>query len=383
MSRPADADIKGKSKRILAFDLIRGFFLLVILVDHVELYPNGLDLFTGKGRLWVSAAEGFFFMSGLLIGMIYKRRLALGMKFIFKKMWTRAAELYLVGTGLTLIYLAWAVFTNHPYIKDSLPVPFPWHHYIEQALLMRFTYGWADFLIRFAILMAFAPLVFWLVAKRLWWLALTGIITIWLFRGQGFTLAWQLIFNSGIIIGFHWQQIQDKFNSLRPKTRGLIKKSFVALTAITFIFSYASVFVLSLLFHLWGWNLLPHWWQHVAFTWGWINHDIWIYADKWTLAPLRVVLFFIWFPALYWVVRRYERQINAYTKGVFEVLGKNSLYVYTAESLVVFVFKLYVIPPKTSVFQNFLITFASIALVVLMTIGYKRLQPQLNSFKLR
>jgi hypothetical protein len=250
-------------------------------------------------------------------------------------------------------------------------------------LLMRFTYGWADFLIRFAILMAFAPLVFWLVAKRLWWLALTGIITIWLFRGQGFTLAWQLIFNSGIIIGFHWQQIQDKFNSLRPKTRGLIKKSFVALTAITFIFSYASVFVLSLLFHLWGWNLLPHWWQHVAFTWGWINHDIWIYADKWTLAPLRVVLFFIWFPALYWVVRRYERQINAYTKGVFEVLGKNSLYVYTAESLVVFVFKLYVIPPKTSVFQNFLITFASIALVVLMTIGYKRLQPQLNSFKLR
>jgi hypothetical protein len=145
MSRPADADIKGKSKRILAFDLIRGFFLLVILVDHVELYPNGLDLFTGKGRLWVSAAEGFFFMSGLLIGMIYKRRLALGMKFIFKKMWTRAAELYLVGTGLTLIYLAWAVFTNHPYIKDSLPVPFPWHHYIEQALVVS-PYGYYYYL---------------------------------------------------------------------------------------------------------------------------------------------------------------------------------------------------------------------------------------------
>ncbi|HSW78433.1 MAG TPA: OpgC domain-containing protein [Candidatus Babeliales bacterium] len=381
MTRTADANIKGKSKRILAFDLIRGFFLLVILVDHVELYPNGLDLFTGKGRLWVSAAEGFFFMSGLLIGMIYKRRLALGMKFIFKKMWTRAAELYLVGTGLTLLYLAWAVFTNHPYIKDSLPVPFPWHHYIEQALLMRFTYGWADFLIRFAILMAFAPLVFWLVAKRLWWLALVGIVTVWFFRGQGFTLAWQLIFNSGIIIGFHWQQIQDKFNSFRPKTRGLIKKSFVALTAITFVFSYASVFVLSLLFHLWGWDLLPHWWQHVAFTWGWINHDVWIYADKWTLAPLRVALFFIWFPALYWVVRRFESQINTYTKGIFEILGKNSLYVYTAESFVVFVFKLYVIPPKTNVFQNFLITVASIALVVLMTIGYKRLQPRLNSLK--
>src|SRR4051794_39944348 len=88
-----------KSKRILAFDLMRGFFLLVIMIDHVELYPNLFDFFTGKGRLWASAAEGFFFLSGLLIGMVYRRRLALGMRYIFKKMWLRAAQLYVVGVG--------------------------------------------------------------------------------------------------------------------------------------------------------------------------------------------------------------------------------------------------------------------------------------------
>src|SRR3954466_14178860 len=99
-STQEDIVVKSKtprSRRILAFDLIRGFFLLIIMVDHIELYPNGFDVFTGKGRLWVSAAEGFFFISGLLIGMVYRRRLALGMKFIFKKMWRRAAELYIVG----------------------------------------------------------------------------------------------------------------------------------------------------------------------------------------------------------------------------------------------------------------------------------------------
>src|SRR3982750_3905966 len=92
-----------KSQRILAFDLLRGFFLVVIMIDHIELYYNGWDILTGKGRLWVSAAEGFFFISGLLIGMMYKRRLPLGMKFIFKKMWTRAIQLYIVGVGLTFL----------------------------------------------------------------------------------------------------------------------------------------------------------------------------------------------------------------------------------------------------------------------------------------
>ncbi|HET9721460.1 MAG TPA: OpgC domain-containing protein, partial [Candidatus Saccharimonadales bacterium] len=167
-----DIAVAGKSKRILAFDLIRGFFLLVIMIDHVELYPNGWDFFTGKGRLWVSAAEGFFFLSGLLIGMIYKRRLYLGMKFIFKKMWKRALELYLAGTLLTFVFLSWVEFTHHAPIKDALPSPFPWHHDIVQALLMRFTYGWADFLVRFAILMLIAPFVFYVISRGKWWLAM-------------------------------------------------------------------------------------------------------------------------------------------------------------------------------------------------------------------
>jgi hypothetical protein len=91
-------------KRILAFDILRGFFLIVILINHIELYPNFFDLFTGRGRLLVSAAEGFFFMSGLLVGMVYKRRIALGMKFIFKKMWKRAFVLYLASVFFTLLF---------------------------------------------------------------------------------------------------------------------------------------------------------------------------------------------------------------------------------------------------------------------------------------
>jgi len=371
-----------KTQRILTFDLLRGFFLLVIMIDHIELYPNGFDFFTGKGRLWVSAAEGFFFMSGLLIGMMYKRRLQLGMKFIFKKMWTRAAELYAAGVGFTFLYLGWVEFTHHAPIKDSLPSPLPWHHFIEQSLLMRFTYGWADFLVRFAILMVFAPIVFYIIAKGKWWLALIAIWTIWLFRGEGFTLSWQLIFNMGILIGFYWQPLQARFRKLGESRQKLIKRGFFAAGLISFAFSYASVYVLSLLYHLWGSDHLSPGLQHVAFTWGWINHDIWNWADKWTMGPLRVLLFFIWFPVLYGIVRRYEPQLARFSRGILEVLGRNSLFVYSLHSLIVFLLKMYLIPPRTSVIQNIAITGVGLAALVTVTKLYVRFRPNLSSINL-
>lgn len=380
-ARQEDIVGAGKTKRILAFDLIRGFFLMMIMVDHIELYPNGWDFFTGKGRLWVSAAEGFFFLSGLLIGMMYKRRLHLGMKFIFKKMWKRAAQLYVAGVGSTFLFLAWVDFTNHVPIKDTLPDPIPWGHYIVQGLLMRFTYGWADFLVRFAILMIFAPFVFYLVAKGKWWLALAGIITAWYFRGQGFSLAWQLIFNSGIIVGFYWQKLEAAYNRLRPGQRRLLNRSLLATALITFTASYASVYVLSLLNHLHD-SLTP-WLRHVTFTWDRLNADVWVYAQKWTMGPLRIALFFIWAPTLYMIVRRYERQIARASRGFLEMLGRNSLFVYTTHAVIVFTLKMYFIPPQTSVLENSLITTIGLIILISITMGYTRLRPHWPQLKLQ
>jgi hypothetical protein len=368
-----DIAVSGKSKRILSLDLLRGFFLIVIMIDHVELYPNGWDFLTGKGRLWVSAAEGFFFMSGLLIGMIYKRRIHLGARFIFKKMWTRAAELYAAGVALTLIFLCWVEFTHHSPIKDSLPSPLPWRHILEQTLLMRFTYGWGDFLTRFALLMLMAPIAFYLLSKRKWWLMLAASITLWLLRGQGFTLSWQIIFNLGMLIGYYWNSIQAKWHGQGKARQAVIKKTFLAGALVTFTASYASVYVLSSLFHLWGHNLLPHWLQHVAYDWGNWNHDVWLYADKWTMGPLRILLFFMWFPVLYGLFRHYEDRIQRYSRGLLEMLGRNSLFVYSAHAFIVFILKMYFIPPTTNFIQNFLITGVGLALLVLITGGYVRL----------
>ena len=52
---------------------MRGYLILVIVSVHLAYYPSLLGVFDGRGQLWTSEAEGFFFISGLLIGIIRRR----------------------------------------------------------------------------------------------------------------------------------------------------------------------------------------------------------------------------------------------------------------------------------------------------------------------
>ena len=363
------------SQRIRAFDVIRGYFLVVILIDHIELYPNGWDLFTGRGRLLVSAAEGFFFMSGLLVGLVYRRRIAQGIKFIFAKMWRRAAELYIASVFFTLLYTAAAVFLNHPSIKDGLYTISNWPHIIKETLLMRYGYGWADFLDRFAILMFMAPFGFYMLIKRKWWLLLGASLIAWALRGNSFTLSWQIIFTLGMLVGYHWHELTARWQAVSRPLRSRIKRVVVVAALVTFLVSYASVYILSLLNE--KWSQLPGWGQSFTGHWNSANAWVWQYSQKWTMGPLRIVLFMLWFGALFMVVRRYEKQIAKYSHGLIELLGRNSLFVYIAHSMIVFIFKL-LLPTNTNFVENFLITGAALFCLVAVTIAYKKLQPSIN-----
>jgi len=286
-------------------------------------------------------------------------------------MWKRAAELYVLSVATTLLFTVWAVSSNHPAIKYGLPQPLNWHWIVKETLLMRFGFGWADFLMRFAIFMIFAPIVFFLVARRMWWLMAIGSFTAWVLRGQNFSLGWQIIFNSGILIGFYWQQIFDWFRDLRPKTQVAIKRFVIAVTAVSFIYSYLSVYLQSLLNHTL--EHLPAGLQSFTLDWNHFNDWIWIYAQKWTMGPLRLVLFFFWFAVLFVIVDRYQATINQKTRGILELLGSNSLYVYIMHAFVVFVIKFF-IPPATNFWQNFYFTAVALVLFIIFAVAYKVLR---------
>lgn len=357
------------SRRIIAFDVLRGLMLAIMLVDHIELYPSLFDMFTGRGRLFVSAAEGFFFLSGLLVGMVYKRRIALGMKFIFKKMWIRSAELYVLAAITTLGYAFWAVTAGKASIKYGLPNPVDWGNIIHETLLLRYGFGWADFLMRFSILMFFAPFGFYLL-KRGWWKVLLMITAgVWFFRDQNFTMAWQLLFMSGMVVGYYWSEITTKVKALPRSTQRLLYRSVMTASAVTFSLSYASVYLLSYI------NERPESvsWSVRTFVGhvNVVNEQIWIYAEKWTLGPLRIVLFALWFTALFLLVNKHYPVINRATRGVFEILGRNSLFVYLLHSFIVFCFHMY-IPYKFSLWHNFLVTAVALAALIWGTSLYEK-----------
>ena len=362
-----------KSERIKAFDIMRGVFLIVILINHIELYPSFFDFFTGRGRLFVSAAEGFFFMSGLLIGMVYKRRLHLGTKFVFKKMWTRAGELYIGSIVLTLLFTWLASHFGHPNIKDSIGDTSTWPHVIRETLLMRYGYGWADFLDRFAILMLMAPFAFYLITKGKWWLMLAASVGLWLIRGQNFTLSWQLIYMLGMLAGFYWGELRVRSAALAASTRKRLVIGLFSFTAITFSFSWACVFVLSKLnqWLLGNPKSMPLGLQSFTNSWNSLNEHLWHYVDKWTMGPGRVVLFLAWFVTMYLIVRRYEGLINRLSRGLVELLGRNSLFVYIAHAFIVFGFRWF-LPRTTNIFQNFTITASALALLFIVTIYYQK-----------
>lgn len=362
--------------RIKALDILRGYFLAVILIDHIELYPSGFDLLTGRGRLLVSAAEGFFFMSGLLVGMVYKRRLHLGMRFIFGKMWKRAAQLYVGSVVLTLLFTALAIYLNDTGIKDGLFSVINWPHIFKETLLLRYGYGWADFLDRFAILMLLAPFGFYLIARGKWWLLGMASLTAWALRGNNFTLSWQILFAAGMVLGYYWFELNARLAGLSVALRHRLKVGLFVTAWVTFLLSYASVFLLSLLNqHLLGNPAsLPHWLQDFTLNWNSINQSVWLYAQKWTMGPIRIVLFLIWFTALYLWADKYYDTITRYTKGFIELLGRNSLFVYITHAFIVFGFKFF-IPAGTTLWQNFLITGSALALLIAITYFYKRFWP--------
>ena len=347
----------------MGLDIIRGFFLVVILIDHIELYPNLFSFFTGEGRLYASAAEGFFFLSGMVVGLVYRRRLERGFKFIFKRLWRRAAELYALSVALTLLFTAAAVAFKQTGIKYGLPAVINWPHIIYQSVILHYSFGWADFLSRFAILTFLAPFAIYLLKRGDIRLLASMSLLAWFFRGSNFIAAWQLIFGLAVVVGFYWNEINAWAGKQTARLKRRARKTLMTAAGATFAFSYLSLYVMSFLQNS-AWHLPA---RLNRFTWSWNNFDqkIWHYCDKFTLGPGRLAFFLLWFSALYLLVIKHEAAIRRYSRDWLLILGQNSLFVYIAHAFIVFIFQMF-IPNQTTHLQNTLIT--ALALLVLAAV---------------
>lgn len=333
---------KERAKRILTFDVLRGYFLCVILFNHLQFYPNLFDPLTGRGLLYASTAEGFFVVSGIVLGIVRGRKLLnKPFKVAAKLLWKRAFQLYITSLVLTFLFtLIGQLFIGNPGLKYGIFTD--WTHWWEllwHTINLSYTYGWADFLRLYAIFIFFAPFALWLLRKGWWYVLLAISVGVWMLYpflpnnpviAQPFS--WQLIFFSGFIIGFYWEKIMAAWRTLTTSTRKVIGWSLAAVFVITASASFLLVF---------GYELGGA----IGAQLNALHHIVELEFNKDRLPIERILLGTIWFWGFFYLARRFESQIMKVFGWFLLGFGMNSLYVYTISAFVIFFTHLIIPPP--------------------------------------
>lgn len=321
-------------RRIFELDLLRGFFICVIVLDHLQFWPSPFQYMTGEGRLWASAAEGFFLISGLLIGYLRAYKGAkTPLKELTKGLWKRAAMLYVWCIIITLAVIGLSELM--PGDGALLPKPpdaallgsFP--AYIWNVLTTSISSDWIYFLRLYAIMLGVTPGFLWLIRRGKWWVAAlisTGLYTYSLLSGyEEAALQWQVLFFGAAFIGWKFESIIGWLRA-RPRVRQATLISLIASTLLTMVLSYFMV----------------HGWSVVERPDPIITREAYVsirgHVDPWfsnnPMVPSRIALSFLWFAGLLALFHVLRRHLMKYLGWLLLKFGQNSLTVYCLQALV-------------------------------------------------
>jgi hypothetical protein len=213
------ASAAAGTRRDLRIDLLRGFCVFAMIADHLG-GDSWLYAVTGGNHSFISAAEGFVFISGLVMGQAYGSKIQrLGLKSAIEKALLRARTLYLVTVVLTLTFSTMRLYTDLALWvprtfspgAESLP------DLLVGALTLHLTYHGTDILALyvFCVLAAAIGLTALAFGKWRWvlgasWLTWLGyqfqptLQVPWYVRNsENFPFAaWQVLFMTGLVIGF-------------------------------------------------------------------------------------------------------------------------------------------------------------------------------------
>ncbi len=169
--------------RDLRLDFLRGFFVFVMIVDHIA-DSSPFYYITFGGRFFTSAAEGFFLISGIVAGLVYSKVIQRnGLWSAIKKSWLRAVTIYLVTISLSLVVLLFGSYIQ-PSLIDKLQPGTP-VQILLRLLLFKSSYYLSDVLVIYALLFFLFPLVLFLLQNKKTWL-LFLLTTAYYLISQGF-----------------------------------------------------------------------------------------------------------------------------------------------------------------------------------------------------
>jgi len=319
-------------KRDLRLDLLRGFAVLVMVVDHFG-GASWLYLITGNNSFFTSGAEAFVLISGMVVGIVYggiARRD--GLRAAMLKAFQRAWTLYRLTIVMTLVLAIISDFYKLPWAKGvdlSDPIAFTLN-----VILFRQTYYLADIPLLYTLLMAFAPFGLWLLYRNHTRVLLFGSFVVWIFfqyvnaeqimiapivgNTTFHPAAWQLIFFWAMALGYHRQAVYARLSTV-PKWP---------------YFLFATMLFVWLL-HLYSTEVKVLTRLYPGVDMQFIVSELF---NKSTVAPGRILATLIVFQFAYLLCTFFWKPIWAIVGWFFLPLGQNSLYSYTMHVVIVGLF---------------------------------------------
>jgi hypothetical protein len=321
-----------QEKRDLRLDLLRGFAVLVMVVDHFG-GASWLYLITGNNSFFTSGAEAFVLISGMVVGIVYGGiAIKDGLRAAVVKALQRAWTLYKLTVVMTLVFAAISDIFQLPWAKGITlgdPITFT-----INVILIRQTYYLADIPLMYTLLMASAPIGLWLLYKNHARLLLISSFIIWVFfqfvnaeqimiapivgNTTFHPAAWQLIFFWAMAFGYYRDAIYARLGVL-PRWPFFL---FATMLFVWLLHLYSSE--IPVLKHLYPWVDIQ------SIVNGLFN--------KSTVAPGRILATIIVFQFAYLFCTFFWKPTWAVVGWFFLPLGQNSLYSYTMHVVIVGLF---------------------------------------------
>ena len=317
--------------RDVRIDWLRGLAMTCVIVNHSKL--SSLLSWFSYERFWVvTAAEVFVVLSGVVLGMVYGRRLARdGWRAVVHGLGHRALLLYSVFVGVTvsvLVLAAAGIDVRSLAASDGhTPAWFLAPHTMtagawRDVLLMR-AGPWAFEIIGLYVWLVIAAIPCLLILRRAGWrvlLAVSWALYLWYrvephamtmagFESAFPLLAWQLLFVHGIAIGYH----RNDVSAFVARVPDITPRVAVLITAGFTIFALCN-----------PWTDGPTWLHARVVS---PERFTYLYERYFTLSDLRVgrlLNLSIALPVAYVMLTRYWALARP-LESVFVVLGQRSL----------------------------------------------------------
>jgi len=214
------------SKRDLRVDLLRGFCVFVMIVDHVGGETSWLYVLTGGDSFIVSAAEGFVLLSGFSMGLIHRVTMQRhGVRATLERVFGRARFLYVMTVLLTMAFASVSFAFATPWSAESTPARSR-TDFVLSVLTLHRSYSLTDILVLYTLLVAMAAPILALLHRGYTGAVLAMSVSAWVvfqisparvprfwsITDGGFPFsAWQLLFVLGLVLGFHRPSLDRYF----------------------------------------------------------------------------------------------------------------------------------------------------------------------------